>query len=79
MMGGYQEQNVFEYDNGILVCREHRTPVQKDDQELWCRKCVDEVDKWLVDDQKGRLFIDAIRLRSMDNEYYNKPRRQYNG
>ena len=30
---------MFEYDNGVLVCKEHRTPAQKDDQELWCRKC----------------------------------------
>lgn len=34
---------MFEYDDGILVCKKHRTPAQKDDQGFWCRKCVDRI------------------------------------
>ena len=29
----------FEYDNGVMVCKEHRTPAQKDARGFWCRKC----------------------------------------
>lgn len=33
---------MFEYDNGILVCSEHRTPAQKDSEGFWCRECEEE-------------------------------------
>ena len=33
---------MFEYDNGVLVCTEHRTPAQKNENGFWCRKCADE-------------------------------------
>ncbi len=33
---------MFEYDNGVLVCKEHRTPAQKSGGEFWCCKCDDE-------------------------------------
>lgn len=32
---------MFEHDNGVLVCKEHRTPAQKNEHGFWCRKCVD--------------------------------------
>ena len=29
----------YEYIDGILVCAQHHTPVQKGNQGFWCRKC----------------------------------------
>ncbi|KKN59395.1 hypothetical protein LCGC14_0542300 [marine sediment metagenome] len=33
---------MFEYDNGVLVCKKHRTPAQKNADGFWCAKCSDE-------------------------------------
>ena len=37
-----RSKDMFEYDNGILVCKEHRTPAQKNEDGLCCRKCNEE-------------------------------------
>jgi Zn finger protein HypA/HybF involved in hydrogenase expression len=29
----------YEYRDGVLMCAQHHTPVQKDKNGLWCRKC----------------------------------------
>ncbi len=30
---------MFEYDDGVMVCTEHGTPAQKNQDGLWCRLC----------------------------------------
>lgn len=42
-----RSMSMFEYDNGILVCEKHRTPVQKDENGFWCVKCLKEAIKEL--------------------------------
>lgn len=34
----------YKYHDGVLVCAQHHTPVQKNDNGLWCRKCTESRD-----------------------------------
>ncbi len=37
-----RSKDMFEHDNGILVCEEHGTLAQKNEDGLYCRKCNEE-------------------------------------
>lgn len=46
---------MFEYDNGVMVCKEHGTPAQKDENGFWCLKC--EADDKKTNDIVVKHFI----------------------
>ena len=50
----------YKYDNGVLICKEHKTPIGKNKNGFFCLKCY-------KDRQKKRLMnkLDAT-------DYYNQ-------
>ncbi len=31
----------YKYDNGVLICEKHKTPIGKNKRGFFCRKCQD--------------------------------------
>lgn len=57
-------KTMFEHNNGILVCTDHRTPAQKaPNGEFWCRACLqDSIRDGLPECCKDCSYIDGLGI-----------------
>ena len=54
-----------EYENGVLICSIHRTPINKQHGRFFCLKCQREADKFEREEQNIRNQTDTAHLNDV--------------